>query len=247
MLPALVADGLQVTLRDRERTFTLSIDDLAIMPGEAVGITGASGTGKTLLLEVLGLLKRPDGPQGDYLLAGPFGAVDLNALWKQRGGRRRMAMVRGAHFGFVPQSGGLLPFLSVKDNISLTQRVSRRRDDNLLRNTAERLGLSSLLSLFPHQLSIGQRQRATIARALVHRPTVVIADEPTAALDPDNAAGAMALLHEAVTESGSALIVSSHDLVRLDALPMTRYALQASTDDADGSVHSRVHRAGGAS
>lgn len=241
MSTSLVAEDLRTTMRDRERSFTLAIDRLTLAEGEAAGLTGPSGTGKTLLLELLGLLRQPD-PGGRYAQCQGGGEVDLARLWSATGGSSRLARMRGSLFGFVPQNGGLITFLNVRDNIELSQRICRRPNPGLVRALMEKLGLSSLARLMPSQLSIGQRQRVSIARALAHRPQFIIADEPTAALDPENAAGAMALLLESAQVQGSSLIISSHDIALLDALPLTRYRLEAASEADGASVTSRLVR-----
>ncbi len=230
----LLTEGLRATLRDEERRFTLDAGGLAVGPGECVGLTGASGTGKTLLLELLGLLRRPD-PGGAYRA----GDVDLAALWTRRDGRAALADARGDLFGFVPQSGGLLPFLTAGQNIALSQRISGRPDPGHAEALIARLGLGPVRDMAPDLLSIGQRQRVAIARAIAHRPRVVIADEPTAALDPENAAEAMGLLFEAGREGGAAVILSSHDTDLLDRFPVTRYRLEARAS-APGAIVSAL-------
>lgn len=239
MSTSLVAEGLRTTMRDRERSFTLAIDRLSLAQGEAAGLTGPSGTGKTLLLELLGLLRKP-APGGRYARYHDGAETDLTRLWSSAGGSSRLARMRGSLFGFVPQNGGLVTFLNVRDNIELSQRICRRADPEFARALMDRLGLSPLARLMPSQLSIGQRQRVSIARALAHRPQFIIADEPTAALDPENAAGAMALLLESARVQGSSLIISSHDIALLDGLPLTRYRLEAASESGGASVTSRL-------
>ncbi|MFZ1726972.1 MAG: ATP-binding cassette domain-containing protein [Albidovulum sp.] len=236
---SLHAENLSVTLRDTERSFTLVVADLGIAPGEAIGLTGASGTGKTLLLELLGLLRQPD-PGGRYTVADGQGFHDLATLWAKRDGRARVTHARGNLFGFVPQSGGLMPFLSVRENVCLSQRIADRPDADFAGDLIDRLGLAPIARLMPAKLSIGQRQRVSIARALAHKPRFVIADEPTAALDPDNAAEAMALLIGAAEQAGTSVIISSHDLSLLDRFSLTRYALTAHGNDAGNQVTSAL-------
>src|SRR5690554_1626488 len=146
MSTSLVAEDLRTTMRDRERSFTLAIDRLTLAQGEAAGLTGPSGTGKTLLLELLGLLRQPD-PGGRYSQCHGGGEVDLARLWSAAGGSSRLARMRGSLFGFVPQNGGLITFLNVRDNIELSQRICRRPDPGLVRALMEKLGLSSLARL----------------------------------------------------------------------------------------------------
>ena len=231
---ALHVRDLSVSLSDRERRFTLRIDRLDLAGGAVVGLSGPSGTGKTLLLEVMGLLRPPD-PGSRYGVTAAGRVTDLAALWTGREGGARAPETRAALFGFVPQSGGLLPFLTVSENVRLTQRLAGRPDAQWAAALEARLGLDGLGGLMPAALSIGQRQRVAIARALAHRPAFVIADEPTAALDPDNAAIAMGLLIDAAADGGAAVLVSSHDLALLDRAGVARCHLRLTSPP--GAAH----------
>jgi putative ABC transport system ATP-binding protein len=243
MPPILGIAGLRVALADADRRFALVIDRLDLAAGDIWGLTGQSGTGKTLLLELLGLMRRP-APGGDFVL-GEAGtgaedrSHDIAALWRGPSGVARAAELRGRLIGFIPQTGGLLPFLTLAENVALTQRISGRIDADWRAHLLDRLGLSAYARLMPGALSIGQRQRAAIARALAHRPPLVLADEPTAALDPDTAAEAMRLLIGMAGEGGAAILVSSHDVALLDRFPMRRLRLEA-REIAPGTVESRL-------
>ncbi len=221
---------LSVHLSDGDRRFVLETGVLEIAAGEPVGLSGGSGTGKTLLLEVLGLLRQPD-PGGRFTLHAQGREVDLRAEAGQA------ARLRGRYFGFVPQAGGLLPFLTVAENIALSQKITDTADAAWIGELIARLGLAGLERLTPSALSIGQRQRVSIARALAHRPLFVIADEPTAALDPEAAETAMGLLIEAAEQGGAAVIVSSHDLGLLDRVARRRVHLSLAPA-APGTVRS---------
>lgn len=234
---SLQINDLSVSLADRERRFTLSLDSLTVAPGEVVGFTGPSGTGKTMLLEVLGLLRRPSG-SAEYRIAGEDETVDLTAVWDGAG--PGPGEVRARYFGFVPQSGGLLPFLSVRENIELSQKIVEREDKGWIAELEDRLDLAPVSKLRPKSLSIGQRQRVAIARALAHRPEFVIADEPTAALDPDNSRAAMGLLIEAAVSGGAGVILSSHDLGLLDSFSMRRLVLELTSERGASEVASAV-------
>lgn len=223
----------QISLRDGKRVFRLQIDHLELARGQAVALSGASGSGKTLLLELLGLLRAP-GPGTMYRWVDQGEECDLAGLWDQGARRAALARMRGRLFGFVPQTGGLMPFLNVAENIALPQRLNDCVDDAWCRVLMQRLGLEEVAALMPGALSIGQRQRTAIARSLAHRPPFVIADEPTAALDPDTADGVLALLLEMASEQGSGVILSSHDIDRVTRFGMARLELTTSTDPQGG-------------
>jgi ABC-type lipoprotein export system ATPase subunit len=176
---------------------------ISIEPGEFVSIVGRSGSGKTTMLDLLGLLLRPTA--GRLLLDG----VDTGKL-----SDARRAEVRGRRIGFVFQEYNLLPALDVLDNVCLPLRYNggnradgRRRAVELL--TA--LGLEDKVRARADQLSGGQQQRVAIARALVNRPGLVLADEPTGALDTDTAAELMEVIRRLNYEEGVAFVIVTHD------------------------------------
>lgn len=205
------------------RVFRVEIRRLEIGPGTAVALTGPSGSGKTLALELLGLLRAP-GAGTRYCC----GRADLAALWSRGPRGTGLARSRGRLFGFVPQSGGLIPFLTLAENVALPQRVNGAVDTARCAALIGRLGLSDVAGLFPSALSIGQRQRAAIARALAHRPRFVIADEPTASLDAASAEAVLGLLLAVATEEDCGVILSGHDLDRLDGadIPKLRFIVE---------------------
>ncbi len=204
-----MVDG-QISLSDGDRKFEVHVPELQLETGQALALTGASGSGKTLILEMLGLLRAPQAVNS-YCVDD----IDLAALWRDGARNPRLAEMRGRLFGFVPQSGGLLPFLTVADNIALPQRVCEQPDPGWCASLVDRLGLSDQAGQYPASLSIGQRQRTAIARALSHRPRIVIADEPTSALDPTSADEVLALFLDIAAEQGAGVILSSHDLDRM--------------------------------
>lgn len=235
--PELTSAGLhmvdgRISLSDGGRRFEVHVPELQLDPGQALALTGASGSGKTLILEMLGLLRAPQGGTSYRV-----GNVDLAALWQGGPRNPKLAEMRGRLFGFVPQSGGLLPFLTVRDNIALPQRVCRQPDPEWCASLIDRLGLGDQAEQFPASLSIGQRQRTAIARALSHRPQIVIADEPTSALDPASADQVLALLLETAAEQGAGVILSSHDLDRMDRHGIARRSLKV---EAGPPVTSRL-------
>ncbi|AVO37006.1 ABC transporter ATP-binding protein [Pukyongiella litopenaei] len=232
-------DRAQVDLRDGRRRFRLRIDRLELAAGQAVALVGASGSGKTLLLELLGLLRAPGAGTAYGWTDGAGTRHDLAGLWAAGTRSRALAAMRGRLFGFVPQTGGLLPFLSVAENVALPQRVTGRVDAGWCATLIDRLGLADVAALRPGALSIGQRQRCAIARALAHRPPFVIADEPTAALDPDASDRVLALLLEVAAGTGCGVILSSHDVDRLDRFGIARLALETRTGE-EGEVTGRI-------
>lgn len=220
-------ENANVALRDGRRLFRLRIDRLDLETGAAVALTGASGSGKTLLLELLGLLRAP-GAGTAYRWSDPAGdSQDLVRLWRSGARSTGLARMRGRLFGFVPQTGGLVPFLTVAENISLPQRLLGQLDGVWTQAMMTRLELDDIAGLFPAALSIGQRQRVAVARALAHRPPFVIADEPTAALDPVRADAVLTLLLETAREQGAGVVLSSHDPDRMMRLGVPRLHLQA--------------------
>lgn len=235
-------DNMTVSLGDGERRFVLETGSWSVKAGEVIGLTGPSGSGKTLLLELLGLLRAPDA--GGYTAAplqeGREAIRDFAAAWRAPRAMALCAIARAQFFGFVPQTGGLLPFLTVAENVALTQHIAKRPDGAWCETLLNELGLSQIKDLRPAALSIGQRQRVAIARALAHRPFCVIADEPTAALDPENARTAMRLLIEAAGAGGSATLLSSHDYTTLEYFPMRRMGLEITSSAQDRTVVSRL-------
>ncbi|MFV0514500.1 MAG: ABC transporter ATP-binding protein [Jhaorihella sp.] len=227
-------------LRDGERVFRLEWDGFTLKAGQPVALTGASGSGKTLLLELLGLLRAPGpGMRYDCDAANGKGPCDLAALWARGPRDAALAAMRGRLFGFVPQAGGLMPFLTVAENIALPQRVTGREDAQWCGELAGRLGLEGVAALLPASLSIGQRQRVAVARALAHRPAFVIADEPTGALDPESADKVLELLLQTAREQNCGVILSSHDLDRIGRFAIPRLVLRTATDTG-GAVVSRL-------
>ena len=205
----LVLRDVTRTLRGPARQFELRAPRFEVAQGEVVALVGESGSGKTAMLELLALAADPD-PGGVFRLEGPQ-PVDIAALW--RNGRiAALAATRAERIGFVGQAGGLLPFLSARANAALAQEVAGRPDPGRIEQLAERLGVAEVLDDRPARLSIGQRQRAAIVRALSHRPDFVIADEPTSALDPGAAEEAIDLFLAAATEDGVGVVLASHNV-----------------------------------
>lgn len=238
MTTRLSVDNLTVTLGGGNQTFTLKTGVWAVERGDVIALTGASGSGKTLLLEMLGLLRAPD--SGGYIAQNDDTRMEFHRYWASANATAQSAAARATVFGFVPQTGGLLPYLSVAENVALTQKIANRVDDEWVAHLLATLGLGDVATLRPNHLSIGQRQRVAIARALAHRPFCVIADEPTASLDPDNAHRALGLLIDTAIESNSATIVSSHDYMTLAEFTMRRKTLSITSAPGASAVVSEL-------
>ncbi len=199
--------------RSREHGYRLLVRSLTIRRGDRIAITGPSGCGKSTTLDILGLSLSPDSAR-QFLFAPPEGqSIRILPLWKG-GHTDALAAIRMASMGYVLQSGELLPYLNVAENIMLPallagmSKTSARESALAL---AQRLGIDSLLQALPGTLSVGERQRAAIARALAAHPAVILADEPTAALDPLHAKRVMITILEAVKNLGSTLILVTHN------------------------------------
>lgn len=190
--------------------FELRVPELRIRPGEVVVLRGASGCGKSTLLDLLALALRPDGAETFSFRPEHQAPTDLLRLWS-RGDLDGLGRLRASSIGYVLQTGGLLPFLTARENIALSCRLLGRAPGAVVERLAERLGIFSLLDRLPGQLSVGERQRVAIARAMAHRPSVVLADEPTASVDPVKAAAILDLLMELVRQTGVTAVIASHD------------------------------------
>ena len=183
--------------------------DLDVARGEWVAIVGESGCGKSTLLNILAGLERPD--RGTVRLDGSpldFGDDDALALWRRR------------HVGFVFQAFHLLPYLSVRENVALPLALigvhGTQREDRA-QAALQSVGLGALGNRRPGSLSGGEMQRAAIARALVHSPSLVLADEPTGNLDESHAGTALACLGDAVKRAGAAALMVTHSRIAASA------------------------------
>ena len=173
----------------------------AVASGSSVTITGPSGGGKSTLLGVIGGLTRPT--------AGTvrIGNSTISAL-----AERDRSDFRRRHIGFVYQADNLLPFLTLLENVGLQLALNGEFFDTRRSLAAlDSLGIAGLAYRLPDHLSGGQRQRAAVARAVVHQPKIILADEPTGALDTDNAAGVLELLLGLHIELAATLIMVTHD------------------------------------
>ncbi|AGE28132.1 ABC transporter ATP-binding protein [Pseudomonas poae] len=209
--------------------YSLVIPALALRAGEQVAIVGPSGCGKSTLLDLLALVLAPD-QAGQF----EFHQQDIGGLWRADR-QTALAALRSRHLGYVLQTGGLLGFLDVRGNIALPRQLLGLKDDGSVARLAEQLGIVDQLGKPPAALSVGQRQRVSCARALAHAPQLVLADEPTASLDPLNAERVMQALLDRAREQRAACVIATHDepLARASGLPVCRISCRR---DADGGV-----------
>lgn len=177
--------------------------DLQIEKGELVSIMGSSGSGKSTLLNILGILDDYD--HGSYHLDGTF--IDKNLSQKQA------ALFRNQFIGFVFQSFNLLNFKSAWENVALPlyyQKVKRQEREAIAKDYLDRVGLLDWADHLPNQLSGGQQQRVAIARALITQPKIILADEPTGALDTKTSYDVMDLF-KAVNQEGITVVIVTHE------------------------------------
>jgi ABC-type lipoprotein export system ATPase subunit len=186
--------------RGTEEVVALDAVDLTVEPGEFVALIGPSGSGKSTLLHLAGGLDQPDG--GRVLLH------DRDLATMSIGERARL---RRRHIGFVFQFFHLIPTLTVTENVELPLLLDRAKSNGRTAELLGRVGISHRAAHLPGELSGGELQRAAIARALIAGPEVILADEPTGNLDSATSEAVLALLQEQVAESGSALVIVTHD------------------------------------
>lgn len=206
--------------------YSLVIPALALRAGEQLAIVGPSGCGKSTLLDLLALVLAPD-QVGQF----EFHQQDIAGLWRSDQ-QSTLAALRSQHLGYVLQTGGLLGFLDVRSNIALSRQLLGLKDDGSVTRLAEQLEISDQLAKKPAGLSVGQRQRVSCARALAHAPQLVLADEPTASLDPLNAERVMQALLAQAREHRAACVIATHDepLARASGLQVRRISCRRDTD-----------------
>lgn len=176
--------------------------DLDIQQGEMVSIMGSSGSGKSTLLNILGILDNYDA--GGYYLDG---------IHIQKMSETRAAQYRNKYIGFVFQSFNLISFKNAMENVALPlyyQGIRRKRRNQIALEYLDRLGLKDWAEHLPSELSGGQKQRVAIARALISKPKIILADEPTGALDSQTSLEVMEILKD-VNNTGISIIIVTHE------------------------------------
>ena len=195
--------GVNKTYNNGQPLHVLKGIDLSIDKGEFVSIMGASGSGKSTLLNILGILDNYD--TGEYWLDGKL-IKDLS--------ERQAADYRNRMIGFIFQSFNLIGFKTAVENVELPlfyQGVSRHKRHMVAMEYLERLGLKEWSAHYPNEMSGGQKQRVAIARALITHPQIILADEPTGALDSKTSVEVMDLLGQLNREEKVTLIVVTHE------------------------------------
>lgn len=178
-----------------------SFEDISIQQGQHTLLLGDSGTGKTTLLHLLGGLSRPNG--GDVYI-GEQSIYQLNDS--------HLDTFRAQNMGFIFQEAHLLKNLTVFENIQLAQHLAHiKADKPHIMDLLDKLQLTDQANSYPQQISRGQLQRAAIARAVVNNPKILVADEPTAALDDNNTSRVLELLLETATKHHATLLIATHD------------------------------------
>jgi putative ABC transport system ATP-binding protein len=186
----------------RQRLEVLKGIDLTIATGEFLAVMGASGSGKSTLLNILGLLDTYD--SGEYRLNG-------ERIWELS--EKRAARLRNRHLGFVFQSFNLIPFKNAMENVALPlfyQKVGKKKRNAIATQYLEQMGLADWAHHLPSELSGGQKQRVAIARALITQPAVILADEPTGALDSTTSREVLEVLR-GINAKGITIVVITHE------------------------------------
>ena len=202
-MPVLVASDLTKTYVTGEaRVTALAGVSFDVAAGDFVALMGPSGCGKSTLLHLCGAMDRPTS-----------GTLRLNDRDLSAMGDDELTRVRREQVGFVFQFFNLLPTLTVADNIALPCLLAGMKDQDAERRAtalAERVGIAHRLTHYPQQISGGEMQRAAIARALVHQPALLVADEPTGNLDSENGANVLALIAELNKELNVTVLLATH-------------------------------------
>lgn len=201
--------------------------DLRVMEGEFVGIMGASGAGKTTLLNVLATIDRTT--EGSILI----GDSDISKMKD-----RELSAFRRDKLGFIFQDYNLLDTLTVKENILLPVslgKMKKRVAEDQFKSIAAILGIKELADKYPHEVSGGQKQRTSAARALINKPSMVFADEPTGALDSKSASSLLGTLEDVNKQRGVTIMMVTHDPVASSYCSRVVFL-------KDGNIYSELYR-----
>lgn len=228
-MSVLQAKGLTKVYGGRGNLATRALDNFSfeVEKGEFVGIMGPSGSGKSTLLNLLATIDQPTS-----------GTILLDGLETAHLQGERLALFRRQRLGFVFQDFNLLDSLTIGENIALPLVLARQpvaMIQEQLHGIASRLGIDGILSKYPYQVSGGQQQRAAAARAIIHQPAIVLADEPTGNLDSRSARDLMETLTQLNTEAGVTIAMVTHD-------PFAASYCQRILFIRDGQLYTEIHR-----
>jgi putative ABC transport system ATP-binding protein len=221
--------GVRRYLGRTQDRFAVMVERLVLARGDRVAMVGPSGCGKSTMLALLALALRPDA-MATFRLA----EADIADLWNRRQ-LDALGAVRSRAVGFVPQTGGLLPFMTLRANIGLPLDLLGRPEPARVEQLAKALDIVGALDRRPADVSVGQRQRAAVARALVHEPALLLADEPTASVHPAQARATLALLVAGAEAAGAALLVATHDAALAKACSLAIVPIRVSAQNGGSS------------
>lgn len=200
---------------DGQAVPVIDIEYFSLASGEQVALMGRSGSGKTTLLHLMAGILVPDSGRVTYDLGPDGGKTDIAML-----SEAQRDIFRGRHIGYIFQTHHLLPGFTARENVLLGMSFSGSSPDRpWAEHLLEEVGLADRMGYRPAKLSVGQQQRIAVARALASRPSVVLADEPTGALDAANAQQVLELIRRLCSEVGASLLLVSHDPVIVRQLP----------------------------
>lgn len=183
-----------------EQIEALKETNLTINKGEFVAVIGPSGSGKSTFLTIIGGLQSPS--QGE---------VRLNGQSFSQKKEKERAKMRFDQIGFILQASNLVPFLKIKDQLRLVDKVDKKKQRESIDRLFAQLGITDIADKYPEEISGGQRQRVAIARALYNDPTIILADEPTASLDTEKAMEVVKILADEAKEKNKAVLMVTHD------------------------------------
>lgn len=205
-MKAIELKNVKKSFKDGDETIeALKETNFSVDKGEFAAIIGPSGSGKSTLLTIAGGLQSPSS-----------GEIWINGRALNEKKEKARAKVRFEEIGFILQASNLVPFLTVKKQLQLVDKVNKAKENRAGLDLLKRLGLEKLVDKYPEELSGGERQRVAIVRALYNDPTIILADEPTVSLDTEKAYEVVKILAKEAKEKNKATIMVTHDLRLVD-------------------------------
>ena len=205
-MKAIELKNVKKSFKDGDETIeALKETNFSVDKGDFVAIIGPSGSGKSTLLTIAGGLQSPSS-----------GEIWINGRALNEKKEKARAKVRFEEIGFILQASNLVPFLTVKKQLQLVDKVNKAKENRAGLDLLKRLGLEKLVDKYPEELSGGERQRVAIVRALYNDPTIILADEPTVSLDTEKAYEVVKILAKEAKEKNKATIMVTHDLRLVD-------------------------------